>query len=110
MAVERARIRRWLWRGSLAAAGLALALAAAVVCLPVVAFDLVETRVSAAGAAVYAEPNRVDAFAEAVLDLLGDEVRRKEMGAAGRRRVEEVLAWGNQIPSYVHVYDRLLGR
>lgn len=78
--------------------------------LPVVAYDLVETRVSAAGAAVYAEPNRVDVYAAAILDLLGDEVRRKEMGEAGRRRVEDLLAWRHQIPPYVDVYDRLTGR
>jgi glycosyltransferase involved in cell wall biosynthesis len=77
--------------------------------LPVVAFDLVETRVSAQDAAVYAEPNRVDAYADAVLELLDDGVRRKRMGLAGRRRVEEVLAWRHQVPHYVAVYDGLLG-
>lgn len=78
--------------------------------LPVVAFDLVETRVSAAEAADYAEPNRVDDFAEKILELLGDDVRRKQMGALGRRRVEDVLAWRHQIAPYVGVYDRLSGR
>ena len=78
--------------------------------LPVVAFDLVETRVSADHAAVYAEPNWVDDFADRVLELLDDEVRRKQMGAAGRRRVEDVLAWSNQVPPYIGVYDRLTGR
>ncbi|MGH3517697.1 MAG: glycosyltransferase family 4 protein [Haloechinothrix sp.] len=77
--------------------------------LPVIAFDLVETRVSAAGAADYAEPNRVGDFAEKILDLLADEVRRKQLAALGRRRVEDVLAWRHQIPPYVGVYDRLLG-
>jgi glycosyltransferase involved in cell wall biosynthesis len=78
--------------------------------LPVVAFDLVETRVSAREAAAYAEPNRDEHFAELVLELLADEVRRKEMGSAGRRRVEDVLAWRNQVDGYVHAYDRLTGR
>lgn len=78
--------------------------------LPVVAFDLVETRVSAQEAAVYAPPNDVADYADAVLDLLADDVRRKEMAAFGRRRVEDVLAWSNQIPAYVAVYDRLTGR
>jgi len=78
--------------------------------LPVVAFDLVETRVSATDAATYAEPNRVDDFADRILELLDDEVRRKQMGAAGRRRVEDVLAWSNQVPPYIGVYDRLTGR
>ncbi|MFR9805622.1 glycosyltransferase family 4 protein [Pseudonocardia sp. RS010] len=78
--------------------------------LPVVAFDLVETRVSAQEAAVYAPPNQVPDYAAAILELLSDDVRRKEMGSLGRRRVEEVLAWSNQVPGYVAVYDRLTGR
>jgi glycosyltransferase involved in cell wall biosynthesis len=77
--------------------------------LPVVAFDLVETRVSAEEAAVYAEPNRVDRYADTILKLLADEVCRKQMGMWGRRRVENVLAWRNQISLYVGVYDRLTG-
>lgn len=76
--------------------------------LPVVAFDLVETRVSAQDAAVYATPNDVAEYGDAILALLADDVRRKEMGARGRRRVEDVLAWRNQIPAYVGVYDRLV--
>jgi glycosyltransferase involved in cell wall biosynthesis len=75
--------------------------------LPVVAFDLVETRVSAVEAAVYAEPNRVDRYADTILELLADEVCRKHMGTWGRRRVEAVLAWRHQISPYVGVYDRL---
>lgn len=78
--------------------------------LPVVAFDLIETRVSADDAAAYATPNDVAEYADTILELLADEVRRKQMGAYGRKRVEDVLAWRNQIPAYVGVYDRLLGR
>ncbi|GAA4673510.1 glycosyltransferase family 4 protein [Pseudonocardia yuanmonensis] len=75
--------------------------------LPVVAFDLVETRVSAGDAAAYAEPNRVEKFGDVILELLDDELRRKSMAAAGRRRVEERLAWSHQAAAYVSVYDRL---
>lgn len=75
--------------------------------LPVVAFDLIETRVSAGDAALYAEPNLVEHYAGAILDLLEDETRRKNMGAAGRRRIEDLLAWRHQVPHYVGVYDRL---
>jgi hypothetical protein len=32
------------------------------------------------------------------------------MGSAGRRRIEEKLAWSHQEPHYLSVYDRLLGR
>ena len=66
--------------------------------LPVVAFDLQETRVSAGGAAVYAEPNRIDDYARAIVELLDDEPRRKEMGELGRLRIEDELAWPHQAP------------
>ena len=54
--------------------------------LPVVAFDLHETRVSAGGAAVYAEPNRVDEYARSIVELIDDNDRRGRMGAVGRGR------------------------
>jgi glycosyltransferase involved in cell wall biosynthesis len=77
--------------------------------LPVVAFDLLETRVSAADAAVYATPNEIDSYARAIVELLDDAPRRLAMGAAGRARVERELSWKHQAPRYVSVYDRLLG-
>ncbi|MDQ6616494.1 MAG: glycosyltransferase family 4 protein [Actinomycetota bacterium] len=76
--------------------------------LPVVAFDLRETRVSAAGAAVYAEPNDIGKYARAIVELLDDEPRRRAMGQLGRSRVEEQLAWCHQRGRYVGVYDNLL--
>jgi glycosyltransferase involved in cell wall biosynthesis len=75
--------------------------------LPVVAFDLKETRVSAKDAAVYVQPNDTDAYADAITKLLADPDRRAAMGRAGRRRVEQVLAWGHQAPRYVNVYEGL---
>jgi glycosyltransferase involved in cell wall biosynthesis len=77
--------------------------------LPVVAFDLVETKVSAADAAVYVEPNDVAKYARAIVDLLDDEVRRRRMGHLGRERVEQVLAWKHQRKAYIEVYDALTG-
>jgi glycosyltransferase involved in cell wall biosynthesis len=77
--------------------------------LPVVAFDLLETRVSAADAAVYATPNRIDCYAQAVIDLLDDEPRRVAMGTVGRQRIERELSWDHQRDRYVSVYDRLFG-
>lgn len=76
--------------------------------LPVVAFDLKETRASAASAAIYAQPNDVVSYAEAIATLLDDPPRRAEMGRAGRRRVEELLAWDHQKIAYVQIYDQLL--
>jgi glycosyltransferase involved in cell wall biosynthesis len=77
--------------------------------VPVVAFDLRETRVSAGDAGVYVPPNDVSLYAGAIVELLDDEPRRRVMGALGRARVEEELAWRHQRPAYVGVYDRLLG-
>ncbi len=76
--------------------------------LPVVAFDLKETRVSAADAAVYVEPNDVERYANAIVDLLDDEPRRRTMGAIGRSRIEGDLAWERQREAYVRAYDALL--
>lgn len=78
--------------------------------LPVVAFDLRETRVSAGDAAVYVEPNDFRLFARAIVELLDDEPRRRSLGASGRARIENELAWQHQRAGYVSVYDRLLGR
>jgi glycosyltransferase involved in cell wall biosynthesis len=76
--------------------------------LPVVAFDLRETRVSAGDAAVYAEPNDVRSYAEAIVALMDDEPRRLRMGSLGRTRVEQELAWSHQAEAYIGVYRRLL--
>ena len=60
--------------------------------LPVVAFDLRETRVSAGDAAVYVQPNDEQQYAEAIVALLDDEPRRALMGKVARERVEQELA------------------
>jgi len=75
--------------------------------LPVVAFDLHETRVSAGDAAVYATPNDVGQLAQLLIDLVDDDPRRRSMGRAGRARIEQELAWDHQAPRYVGVYEQL---
>jgi len=77
--------------------------------LPVVAFDLRETRVSAGDAAVYATPNDVREYAKAIVALMDDESRRSRMGKLGRLRVERELAWSHQRRAYLDVYRRLAG-
>ena len=77
--------------------------------LPVVAFDLLETRVSAGRAATYVEPNDVDRFADAIVALLDDPERRRAMGEFGRDRVVNELAWKYQRDAYLAVYERLSG-
>ena len=75
--------------------------------LPVVAFDLRETRVSAGDAAVYVTPNDVHQYAGAIVALMDDEFRRSEMGKLGRARVEQELAWPHQRRAYLGVYRAL---
>jgi glycosyltransferase involved in cell wall biosynthesis len=60
---------------------------------PVVAFDLEETRVSAAEAAAYAPPNDPGGLARLVLELLDDPDRRERMGRIGLERVAGPLSW-----------------
>ena len=75
--------------------------------LPVVAFDLRETRVSVGDAGVYVKPNDVHDYAEAIVELLDDEPRRTRLGSLGRTRIEEQLAWCHQEQAYLGVYQRL---
>jgi glycosyltransferase involved in cell wall biosynthesis len=78
--------------------------------LPVVAFDLRETRVSAQDAAVYATPNDVHEYAKALVGLLDDEAARAQLGKLGRARVEDELAWSHQERAYLAVYQRLTAK
>jgi glycosyltransferase involved in cell wall biosynthesis len=78
--------------------------------LPVVAFDLHETRVSAGSAAVYVTPNDVREYAKAIVDLADDEATREQLAKDGRTRVEDELAWEHQRRAYLGVYAGLTGR
>jgi len=75
--------------------------------LPVVAFDLKETRVSTGDAAVYVTPNNVRDYALAIIELLDDAPKRALLGKVGRTRVEQELAWCHQERAYLSVYRRL---
>ena len=77
--------------------------------LPVVAFDLRETRVSCGDSGVYVTPNDEYEYAQAIVALMDDEPKRAELGKLGRERVEQELAWSHQERAYLGVYQRLLG-
>jgi glycosyltransferase involved in cell wall biosynthesis len=78
--------------------------------MPVVAFDLKETRVSAADAGRYVPSGDVRAYAKAIIEFLDDDIKRKDAGRKARLRIENELGWPHQRDAYVFVYDRLVGR
>ena len=73
--------------------------------VPVVAFDLEETRVSAADAATYATPNDPTELARHVLELIDDPGRREEMVRIGRERVAGPLSWARSAERLLTAYD-----
>jgi glycosyltransferase involved in cell wall biosynthesis len=75
--------------------------------VPLVAFDLPETRAICDGAAVYAEAGDVEAHGHAIDRLLADAVRRQALGAAGAAKVRDELAWEHQARSYLQVIGQL---
>lgn len=75
---------------------------------PIVSFDLAESRFGAGEAAVFAASGDHDGFAALVSALLDDPERRAAMGAAGRARVGELLAWEHQERSLLAAYQRAL--
>jgi glycosyltransferase involved in cell wall biosynthesis len=75
---------------------------------PIVAFDLLETRRSAEGAALYAKPNDVQDFAEKLSTLIANSQVRHSMGEFGRQRVNNQIAWQYSAPSLLSAYDKVL--
>jgi glycosyltransferase involved in cell wall biosynthesis len=76
--------------------------------VPIVAFDVHETKVSADDAAVYASDNDPSRMAELVSALLDDPQRRAAMGRRGRSRIENGLAWDHQERRYLDVFHGLV--
>ncbi len=75
---------------------------------PIVSYDLAESRIGAGDAAVFAAPGDHAGFARLVSELLADPGRRAAMGATGRARVEQILAWEHQERSLLAAYARAL--
>lgn len=76
---------------------------------PIVQFDMKEGRVSAGDASLYAEPSKgiVD-FADKILWLLDNPDERRRMGAFGKSRVANELAWEFSVPHLLGAYERAL--
>lgn len=81
---------------------------------PLVSFELIEARVTAQDAAVYAPANDEREFGRLIGELLDDPDRRERMGRTGRERVEEALSWDvskrNLLEAYADLLDRPLRR
>ncbi len=76
---------------------------------PIVQFDVREGRFSAQEASLYAKPNDSVDLAEKILGLLDDPQKRAEMGAFGRKRLLDVLAWPHEAPKLLAAYDHMYG-
>ena len=75
--------------------------------LPIVAFDLTETRRSAADTAIYAHRTDERDFCEKIIGLLNDPAQRQALGLAGRARLERDLAWSNSAATLVGFMESL---
>jgi glycosyltransferase involved in cell wall biosynthesis len=74
---------------------------------PIVQFDLTEGRYSAQEASLYAQRNDARDLALKILELLDSAEKRTAMGAFGRRRVQEELAWRYEAPKLLAAYEAL---
>jgi glycosyltransferase involved in cell wall biosynthesis len=77
--------------------------------LPMLAFDLHETRVSVDEAGVYVKPDDVQGYAEAIVALMDDEPTRMELGKLGaypRRAGAGLVPSGARIPGRLRSPDR----
>lgn len=74
---------------------------------PIVQFDLLEGRVSAQEASLYAKRNDPVDLARKIAILLDDEPLRQRMGHAGRERIRNALAWEHEAPRLLAAYDEL---
>lgn len=75
---------------------------------PIVAFDLKETRVSAAESAVYATPNETSELAQKIEELLANEVSRIAMDKLGRERIASGLDWKHSKEALRMAYSQVL--
>lgn len=77
---------------------------------PMVQFDVTEGRFSAQEASLYAKPNDPIDMAEKIVALVDDPAQRASMGAFGRQRVVNELAWQHQIAPLLAAYKQALER
>jgi glycosyltransferase involved in cell wall biosynthesis len=77
--------------------------------LPVLSYDLHETRVSAGEAGMFVAANDERALANGIVELIDDPERRKRLGAVGYARVREILAWNYSVTPLLSAYRAARG-
>ena len=74
---------------------------------PIIQFETTEGRVTAGEAAVYIKENNEVEFAETIIELLKDKIKRKKMGESGWLRLCQKLVWEKQQPNLIAAYKYL---
>ncbi len=77
--------------------------------LPIVSYDLKESRISAGDAARFATEHNEQSLADSIVALLDDPLERARMSKIGRDRVETQLSWKQSEPNLLKAYERLVG-
>ena len=72
---------------------------------PIVMFETKEGKVTAQEAAFYIEENDDVEFAKALVNLLNNPDKRKNMGTFGRKRIDEKLNWNIQKQNLKAAYE-----
>ena len=75
---------------------------------PIVQYDLKEGRFSAQQASLYAENTSTTDFAEKIIFLLDNELKRTEMGESGYNRVLNELSWEYESKKLISLYEKIL--
>src|SRR5512139_332064 len=78
--------------------------------LPVLGFDVEQTRILTEGAGILVTPGDTTVLAKELLSLLDSADERQRLGEAGRRKVQEQLAWERQAEVYLSVIADLAKR
>jgi glycosyltransferase involved in cell wall biosynthesis len=76
--------------------------------VPLVAFDVHETRLLAGEAARYVKVGDAEEMAQEMARLLDSPDERRRMGGIGRGRIEQEFAWDRQEESYLKIYRQFL--
>lgn len=75
---------------------------------PIVSFDLKEARYSAGESALFVPGNDPVAFADGIVQLLGDPEGSERMGELAMARVEQELSWQRQSERLLDAYNFVL--